>query len=415
MRKMLTVRCSGLAGLVVAAAVAVSAPGSVAAAETVYRLGPGDRIYFSVITADGVEREAEIGIDGGVFLPFLGAVQAGGKTLKEFRAGIAEQLRGAPIRLPATSGDKEWRALQPNEIVIDVSEYRPVYVSGDVERVGEIPFRPGMTVRHALTNAGGMRLINDADDIRMVELMTRREMLGERVAVLSTRLAQYEANMRLIDEDTGEAAPAASQGEGATEAADATDNQWIESREAVRLGNKQSLESQLEQMDQRLSVLRELEVVSAQTLELEEDNFERVKDLASRGVATTNALNDARRDLLQTSSRVLETSEDVYQLQVLMTKSREQVDLGDLETKAELVELMQTVTDDLSVARAQYEVLSSYLATIGASGSSASDVSVLIQLHRSDDSEQSKRFVEADEPVMPGDVLEVSLVPQELN
>ena len=41
-------------------------------------------------------------------------------------------------------------------VAVDVSEYSPVYVSGDVSKPGAYPFRPGITIRQAIAIAGGI-------------------------------------------------------------------------------------------------------------------------------------------------------------------------------------------------------------------------------------------------------------------
>jgi len=45
------------------------------------------------------------------------------------------------------------------EVTVEVAEYRPVYVGGDVMKPGAYPFRFGMTVRDAVTLAEGFDLL----------------------------------------------------------------------------------------------------------------------------------------------------------------------------------------------------------------------------------------------------------------
>src|SRR5262249_38734677 len=45
--------------------------------------------------------------------------------------------------------------LTPDEILVSIAEYRPVYVNGDVAKPGPQPYRPGLTVRQAIASAGG--------------------------------------------------------------------------------------------------------------------------------------------------------------------------------------------------------------------------------------------------------------------
>ena len=49
--------------------------------------------------------------------------------------------------------------IDPEEITVDIAEYRPVYVSGDVSKPGELGYRVGMTVRQVVALAGGYDLL----------------------------------------------------------------------------------------------------------------------------------------------------------------------------------------------------------------------------------------------------------------
>lgn len=42
----------------------------------------------------------------------------------------------------------------PDQVMLANSEFRPVYLNGDVAKPGEQTFRPGMTVRQAVALAG---------------------------------------------------------------------------------------------------------------------------------------------------------------------------------------------------------------------------------------------------------------------
>jgi polysaccharide export outer membrane protein len=43
------------------------------------------------------------------------------------------------------------------EVTVSILEYRPLFVNGEVEKPGGFPFSPGLTVRKAISLAGGFK------------------------------------------------------------------------------------------------------------------------------------------------------------------------------------------------------------------------------------------------------------------
>jgi protein involved in polysaccharide export with SLBB domain len=109
-----------------------------------YRLGTGDVISIRVYGADEEIRLERIRLDntGMVALPF-GEFKARGSTSKELEGAITDNVRGRLLRNP-----RVW---------VSVDEYRPFFVDGQVTRPGAYPYQPGLTVRRAVTIAGGFR------------------------------------------------------------------------------------------------------------------------------------------------------------------------------------------------------------------------------------------------------------------
>ena len=111
-------------------------------AEGGYRLGPGDALRVIVYGEEPLTGEFRVNDQGAIALPLAGAIRAAGKTPRELEETIASSLRGrAVLRKPSVS--------------VEVASYRPIYVLGEVNKPGQYPYQPGMTVVTAAAVAGG--------------------------------------------------------------------------------------------------------------------------------------------------------------------------------------------------------------------------------------------------------------------
>lgn len=107
-----------------------------------YRLGPGDELRVNVFGLDVIANTYLIGDSGGISVPLVGPVDASGKTVAEVEAMIAASLRTRQI------------VRDPN-VSVQIVKYRPFYILGEVQRPGQYPYVPGMTVLNAVSIAGG--------------------------------------------------------------------------------------------------------------------------------------------------------------------------------------------------------------------------------------------------------------------
>ena len=106
-----------------------------------YRLGPSDRVRLIVFQEEDLSGTFAISADGKISLPLVGPVTAADKTIEEFRADLEALLSDG--------------YLQDARVAVEVAEYRPFYILGEVERAGEYPFLPGMDAVKAIASAGG--------------------------------------------------------------------------------------------------------------------------------------------------------------------------------------------------------------------------------------------------------------------
>jgi protein involved in polysaccharide export with SLBB domain len=108
---------------------------------TEYRLGPGDKLRVSVFNREELTGEFTVGTQGRISYPLVGEVAVAGQTVPEFTNQLSEQLRNGYVRDPIVS--------------VEIAQYRPFYILGEVNRPGAYPYSPGMTVMGAVATAGG--------------------------------------------------------------------------------------------------------------------------------------------------------------------------------------------------------------------------------------------------------------------
>ncbi len=130
-----------------------------ARAQDAYALGPGDTIEIRFVGVSDLDRSLTVGPDGTVSLPLIGEVAIEGRTLADLREEIPGRMSGAVYRQRG-EGEEVLISLRPEEVSIDVSAYRPIFVEGAVNQPGSQPFRIGMTVRQAIAEAGGIESLS---------------------------------------------------------------------------------------------------------------------------------------------------------------------------------------------------------------------------------------------------------------
>lgn len=110
-------------------------------AEASYKLGPGDRLRVITFGEPSLTGEFIVNEIGRVSLPLIGSVPAGGLTVVQFNDEVERSLSGRFLKNPRVS--------------VEVLNYRPYYILGEVNKPGEYPFINGLTVTNAVATAGG--------------------------------------------------------------------------------------------------------------------------------------------------------------------------------------------------------------------------------------------------------------------
>ena len=109
-----------------------------------YKLGAGDLITIRVLGEDDLRREkVRLSDAGTISFPILGEIRVKGMTVGALEEAITKGLKG--------------RYLLDPQVTVMLEEYRNFFVNGHVEKPGGYPFMPGLTVRKAISIAGGFK------------------------------------------------------------------------------------------------------------------------------------------------------------------------------------------------------------------------------------------------------------------
>ena len=105
-----------------------------------YRLGAGDQVRITVFNEPDLTGPYTVGSQGTIAYPLVGNIRAGGLTVPEFTEALQTAL-ATYVRAPNVS--------------VEVTNYRPFFILGEVQRPGTYPYSASLTVPNAVATAGG--------------------------------------------------------------------------------------------------------------------------------------------------------------------------------------------------------------------------------------------------------------------
>jgi len=116
-----------------------------------YKLGSGDKLRLTVYNESNLSGEYNLNDQGAVTLPLVGAVALLGKTISESEALITERYAKDYLVNPRVN--------------VEVLNYRPFFILGEVRSPGSYSYINGMTIVNAIALAGGYTPRSNRDRI----------------------------------------------------------------------------------------------------------------------------------------------------------------------------------------------------------------------------------------------------------
>ncbi|BCP52430.1 sugar ABC transporter substrate-binding protein [Kaistia sp. 32K] len=298
-----------------------------------YRLGPQDRLRVKVYdwrtgSAEMHEWTALTGefvVDaaGNVSLPLVGEVPAADQTTSQLAQSLADRLK-----------DRAGLAQRP-DASIEVVNYRPFYMIGQVVKPGEYGYRPGMTVLQAVSIAGGLVRPQEANmlDYERDALTQRGELrvLATEQQALIARQARLDAELHGADSIAFPKALLAQ--ETTPEVARA-----MREEQLLFETGRSALQSQTESLGQAKILLQhEVETLSAKEasvsrqLALSKKELDQVNGLVAKGLAVMPRQLQTEQNTSQFESNLLDIQ--LSSLRAQQDIARIDRDLSDFRDK----------------------------------------------------------------------------------
>lgn len=373
-------------------------------------------IQLSVASITELHGKAMIDVDGVVHLPLVGSVVARGLTLEELATRLRQQLKQKVFRQRLQDGKENLVAVDPDEVSVDVAEYRPVYVRGDVSKPGELAFRPGLTVRQSIALAGGydvMRFHMENPFIQASDLRADYQALWTEYARQQTRAVLLKAE---ID---GQEAGDLSQSVQAPIPRDLI--------RGITLTESQQMKAQSSDYTMQRAYLKRVADSAQGQIDTfskprddaklsEHDDIaykKRLGDLLDKGVIAHDRVADQQRSLLESTQRVLDYSQRISDLEKSRDDFNRQVEHLDSQHREDLYKRLQDTNVQVATLRAKLQSVGEKMMYTGAVRSQlvrGQGSKPLITIHHSTDVGGADGASVAEDTVLqPGDVIEVSL------
>ncbi|WP_414474563.1 polysaccharide biosynthesis/export family protein [Microvirga sp. M2] len=391
-------------------ALAIFAHESPARAE--YKLGTGDVVELSIAGISEMTARVPVDLDGSVNVPILGSFPAKGLSLDDLRANLQTEFTKRQIPVRAPDGRTGLTSVAPEDVSVKIAEYRPVYLHGDIARAGEVPYRPGMSIRQAIAHAGGfdvarLRISNPYVDTveyqaQSTTLIQELAVEGERIKQLQTQLQQPTA---VGVESAGQ--PVRSPSGEANVLAERLKLQQQDYAKQLRY-----VVSSAEFASSRATLLSEQKSKEEEGSKADLEDFERSRSLLEKGTVSTQRVSDARRAMLLSSTRALQTAVEATRAQREYEEAtRASQQLEDQNNIRLLTELQDALSRQARI-KAQLSAAQQKLAIAGALKSVWTEGPgvIAITLFRVDEAGvETKINATESMALLPGDVVEVAI------
>ncbi|MGY2047791.1 polysaccharide biosynthesis/export family protein [Methylobacterium sp. JK268] len=391
---------------------ALVAPARLRAEE--YRLQVGDTLELSVAGL-ALQRRMTIDVDGRISLPLVGEVEAGGRTVSELADYVRREMPTKYLNVRTAEGKDQMTVIEGQEISIYVAEYVPVYVNGDVSRPGDQRFRPGMTVRQAISLAGGIDVMRFRVDNPGLVTMDFEDELRTKWMDWERFRTRQSFFLRALNRPAA-AGPAFALKSPLPQAA--RDQIARIETDQLRAGvdkfdqERAGIEQKIALLDGGIKTLADLKKTDDENLKLDSSEASRINDLFSKGTLPANRVADARRLVLLSATSSLQVGVQLENARRDRANAKADLDKLINERNEKLLADLQDATDSLAKAQSRIDALTQKMVYTSALRSQllGSGISTpRVKIVRRVTGAPQVTAADLDAILSPGDVVEVRL------
>lgn len=366
-----------------------------------YKLDRGDVLGISVFGMADFNRRTMVNVDGDISLPLIGNVPAAGITLTELQQRIQTKLSEREVGRGA-------------DVMVEIVEHRPFYVSGDVTSPGALPWRHGLNVRRAVALAGGVgttKLKNLDTPQSAAEIMGRYNVAVAELARREARLKGLQAELSNQKKISFEGAQKLPLPETLVTQIRDLEQRNLEDRRKSLDDERRHLEAQIRIGDQQISTLEQGEKQDKITVAQQVQALQLATSLQSRGLANVARVSDEQRALSLIRSRELETIARLGRARQDRQEQARKLERTDEDRRVELTRAIQDAMVGLQQTRAEMSGLAQRLILAGSTGGQISSMAGDIEyvIYREASGTSHRVAAKPETPVEPGDVVEVTI------
>lgn len=395
--------------------VAVGLTMSVTQARAEYRVSVGDVLEVAVTGVPELRHRAPVQMDGNISLPLVGMLPVAGLSLPQIRTKIGAALASKTFRQRASDGREVVIVIDADEVTTTVAEYRPIYANGDVSKPGEYPYRASLTARQLVALAGGYDIMH----IRMNNPYLESADLRSEYGSLWTEFAKEQARMWRIKSELGEGGQISPGALTDVPVARSAISEIVHA-EAEILKTKQSdyqqektfLQRGIRQGDDEVRVLSEQQKKDEEGLQSDLEELQKASDLFGKGSLISPRVTDARRAVLLSSTRKLQTSAQLLQVKKQQDEFTRKLAKLDDQRRLDLLHELQDTSVKLNQIREKLQSVGEklqYTAMVRSQlvrgASSKPDIAII----RRGERELERIVASEDTELQPGDAVEVTL------
>jgi polysaccharide export outer membrane protein len=366
-----------------------------------YLLDRGDVLEITVSGPPSLRRRAAVNADGEIVFPAIGALNVAGLSLPALRLKLQESLIAKNV-------------FRNPDVIVELAEYRPFYISGDVAKPGAYPYQPGITVREAVALAGGydfLQLHARRPFFEAADAQGDYETLSLELVKQEVRIARLQAALAGKAELDFANVPTVPPQSLAMPEVVALETRQLK----LDLDNYEKERTYLEQMaraiQDQLSILDQRQEQETHNLAQQTADLARVQDLARKGVVSVARLMEEQRAIAISQTRLFEVKaqaaqarKDFVEFARRLQKTADQRQMDLLKELQESVAELARVRSRLGAAR---EKLGYTAAKLQATHGAAKGPEIAI--HRQAQKDQPEIVADADTKLFPGDVVQITV------